>query len=69
MLLISHDLAVIKNVSDRVAVMYLGKICEIASCETLFDRPAHPYTMVLLSSLPQTDPARPPPKKAQPPRG
>ena len=62
MLFISHDLAVIKNVSDRVAVMYLGKICEIASCETLFDRPAHPYTMALLSSLSQTDPARPPKK-------
>jgi peptide/nickel transport system ATP-binding protein len=62
MLFISHDLAVIKNVSDRVAVMYLGKICEIASCETLFSHPAHPYTMALLSSVPETDPTKPPKK-------
>ncbi len=43
MLFISHDLAVIKNVSDRVAVMYLGRICELAASDKLYSRPAHPY--------------------------
>jgi len=56
MLFISHDLTVIKNVSDRVAVMYLGKVCEIAPCENLFSQPAHPYTAALLSAIPKTNP-------------
>lgn len=59
MLFISHDLAVIKNVCDRVAVMYLGKICEIASSERLFQTPAHPYTAALLSAIPEPDPGKP----------
>jgi peptide/nickel transport system ATP-binding protein len=53
---IAHDLAVVKNISDRVAVMYLGKLCEVASSDDLYARPAHPYTNVLLDSIPEPDP-------------
>jgi peptide/nickel transport system ATP-binding protein len=52
MLLISHDMAVVKNVCDQVAVMYLGKLCETAPTEALFGQPAHPYTAVLISAIP-----------------
>ncbi len=52
LLFISHDMAVIKNVSDRVMVMYLGKICEIAPTEAIFRRPAHPYTATLIAAIP-----------------
>ncbi len=48
MVFISHDLAVVKNVSDRVLVMFLGKLCEVAGSETLYSNPAHPYTRALL---------------------
>lgn len=48
MIFISHDLAVVKNVSDRVLVMFLGKVCEVAGAETLYTSPAHPYTRALL---------------------
>jgi peptide/nickel transport system ATP-binding protein len=54
---IAHDLAVVKNISDRVAVMYLGKLCEVGAPETLYSRPAHPYTAALLSSIPVPNPA------------
>ena len=53
---IAHDLAVVKNISDRIVVMYLGKICEVAPTEELFRRPAHHYTAGLLRSIPVADP-------------
>jgi oligopeptide/dipeptide ABC transporter ATP-binding protein len=53
---ISHDLSVIRHVSDRIAVMHLGKIVEVSRSEQLFNRTRHPYTRALLSALPQADP-------------
>lgn len=52
MLFISHDLAVVKNISDRVMVMYLGKVCEIADTDDLYANPTHPYSRALLASIP-----------------
>ena len=78
LLFIAHDLAVVKAVSDRVAVMYLGRLCEIASTEALFAAPAHPYTRLLLDAIPVPDPrVRPaenvpfgePPSPIAPPSG
>ena len=52
MLFVSHDLAVVRNVADRVAVMYLGRICEVGDAEAVLGRPAHPYSAALLSAVP-----------------
>ncbi|QPF86668.1 ATP-binding cassette domain-containing protein [Bradyrhizobium genosp. L] len=78
LLFIAHDLAVVKAVSDRVAVMYLGRLCEVGPSEQLFARPAHPYTALLIEAIPMPDPdVRPtqsvptgePPSPISPPSG
>jgi len=53
LLFISHDLSVVKNVSDRIIVMYLGKACEIGTADELYEHPRHPYTRALLASIPE----------------
>jgi oligopeptide transport system ATP-binding protein len=79
-LFIAHDLALVKQVSDRVGVMYLGKLAEIGPAEELYRGPRHPYTVALLQSIPSPDPFAPkgrahaaiggePPSPVEPPSG
>jgi oligopeptide/dipeptide ABC transporter ATP-binding protein len=68
-MIISHDLAVVRLIADHVAVMYLGRLVEVAPRDRLFEHPAHPYTQTLLAAAPVPDPTRARRHHREPPRG
>ena len=65
-LVISHDLSVVKYLSDRIGVMYLGKLVEISPSEEIYERPVHPYTLGLINAIPEPDPKRERSKQIEP---
>jgi len=66
-LFISHDLRIVKHICDRIAVMYLGRIVELADKQAIFNTPLHPYTQALLESIPESDPEHP--RESEPIKG